>query len=311
MSERSHPTVTLSDPSTGMQASFVPDAGMLCRSLRHRDQELLAQNAGVQAYAEHGKTMGIPLLYPWANRLAGFDYEAAGRSVALPHDRSLIQLDPAGLPIHGVIPGALRWNAQPPEGADEPQTLRARLDWSEQLGEAFAAYPFHHRLLYEATLADGELRIAVTVHAHGADTVPLTFGFHPYLCPGEEPREQWLIELPAMRKLALDQRQIPTGPDRKWDQRSFELAEREFDDGFDSLAPHARFSVSTGTGVLQLEFLEGYPCAQVYAPLATQFICFEPMSAPTNALRSGEGLRLLSPGERHRASFVIRMLVLD
>ena len=29
------------------------------------------------------------------------------------------------------------------------------------------------------------------------------------------------------------------------------------------------------------------------------------MSAPANALRSGEGLRLLAPGERHRASFSV------
>jgi len=28
----------------------------------------------VSAYAQYGKTMGIPLLYPWANRLAAFDY---------------------------------------------------------------------------------------------------------------------------------------------------------------------------------------------------------------------------------------------
>ena len=54
---------------------------MVCSSLRHRGEELLAQNTGVSAYAEHGKTMGIPLLYPWANRLAGFDYSVAGRTV--------------------------------------------------------------------------------------------------------------------------------------------------------------------------------------------------------------------------------------
>ena len=49
-----------------------PAPGCSARSLRHRGDELLAQNAGVDAYAERGKTMGIPLLYPWANRLAGF-----------------------------------------------------------------------------------------------------------------------------------------------------------------------------------------------------------------------------------------------
>jgi len=67
----------LVDQEHGLEATFVPAAGMLCSSLRHRGQELLAQNAGVSAYAERGKTMGIPLLYPWANRLADFGYEVA------------------------------------------------------------------------------------------------------------------------------------------------------------------------------------------------------------------------------------------
>ena len=93
----------------GFEAGFVPGAGMLCCSLRHRGEELLAQNAGVAAYAERGKTMGIPLLYPWANRLAGFEYSAAGRTVQVPHDPNRVALDGNGLPIHGVIGGRMRW----------------------------------------------------------------------------------------------------------------------------------------------------------------------------------------------------------
>jgi aldose 1-epimerase len=48
--------------------------------------------------------MGIPLLHPWANRLAGFDYEAAGKHVSLPRGTGVIPTDEAGLPIHGVLP---------------------------------------------------------------------------------------------------------------------------------------------------------------------------------------------------------------
>ncbi len=62
--------VTLRDERACLEATFLPGAGMLCSSLRHRGEELLAQNRGVEAYVERGKTMGIPLLYPWANRLA-------------------------------------------------------------------------------------------------------------------------------------------------------------------------------------------------------------------------------------------------
>ena len=49
-------TVRLSDDEAQLEATFVPGAGMICCSLRHRGQELLAQNAGLDAYAQHGKT---------------------------------------------------------------------------------------------------------------------------------------------------------------------------------------------------------------------------------------------------------------
>ncbi len=51
---------------------------MICCSLRHRGEELLAQVGGLAEYEHDGHTMGIPLLYPWANRLAAFDYGPAG-----------------------------------------------------------------------------------------------------------------------------------------------------------------------------------------------------------------------------------------
>ncbi|MGP8241569.1 MAG: aldose 1-epimerase, partial [Solirubrobacteraceae bacterium] len=84
MADQALDTVQLRDAQSQLDATFVPGAGMVCCSLRHRGEELLAQNAGVDAYAKRGKTMGIPLLYPWANRLAGFDYTAAGRTVTVP-----------------------------------------------------------------------------------------------------------------------------------------------------------------------------------------------------------------------------------
>ncbi|MGO9320776.1 MAG: aldose 1-epimerase [Solirubrobacteraceae bacterium] len=297
-------TVHLHDEAAELEAAFVPRAGMLCCSLRHRGEELLAQNAGVAAYARHGKTMGIPLLYPWANRLAGFDYSVAGRSVRVPHDPSRVHLDANGLPIHGVIGGWVVWElARAPD--PDARSLTASLSWSDSRPELFELFPFRHELSYGARLRDGRLEIELTVHACGADAVPLSFGFHPYLSPPGASRERWLIELPAMRALALDSKQIPTGPARELEAQRFELDAREFDDGFDTVIEPARFSVAGAGRQIELTFLDGYPCAQVFAPGSGQFICFEPMTAPANALRSGDGLRVLAPGERFVAGFSV------
>ncbi len=94
-------------------------------------------------------------------------------------------------------------------------------------------------------------------------------------------------------------------PEQTLPAQTFELAQRGFDDGYDSLAQPARFALTAGSRRLELEFLEGYPCAQVYAPPARQLLCFEPMTAPANALRSGAGLRVLEPGESYRATFAV------
>jgi aldose 1-epimerase len=297
-------TVRLCEEGGSLEATFVPGAGMICCSLRHRGEELLAQNTGLAAYAESGKTMGIPLLYPWANRLAGFEYSVAGRTVGVPHDPDRIALDDNGLPIHGVIGGRLAWELTRSPDPDA-QSLAARLSWSESQPELFEVFPFHHDLRYEARLGNGRLQVEIIVHASGADPVPLAFGFHPYVSLPGVPRERWLIELPAMRRLALDSNQIPVGPEEALSARRFELAGHEFDDGFDRVVEPSRFSVAAAGRRIELEFLQGYPCAQVFAPRAGQFICFEPMTAPANALRSGSGLGLLDPGDRYRACFSV------
>jgi aldose 1-epimerase len=294
--------VTLRDERAQLEATFLPGAGMLCSALRHRGEELLAQNRGVEAYVERGKTMGIPLLYPWANRLAGFDYAVAGREVAVPHDPARVALDDNSLPIHGVIGGRMGWEVIDATDAG----VAARLSWEESRTGLFEVFPFRHDLRYEARLRDGGLEIEVAVHACGEDPVPVAFGFHPYLAPPGPPRERWLVQLPPMRGLRLDGHQIPAGAGEQLPAQDFELGERQFDDGFEEVGERARFSVHAGERRLALEFVEGYRYAQVYSPRDSRFICFEPMTAPANALRSGHGLRVLAPGERCRAAFAVR-----
>jgi aldose 1-epimerase len=52
-------------------------------------------------------------------------------------------------------------------------------------------------------------------------------------------------------------------------------------------------------------FEQGYDVAQLFAPPRDELICFEPMTAPANALADGRGLRILGPGESHTGVFSI------
>src|SRR5690349_24361738 len=72
-------TVTLHDGS--VQAKFIPSAGMIGVSLSDNGVELLGQRRGLDAYISAGKTMGLPVLYPWANRLSTNTFDADGTPV--------------------------------------------------------------------------------------------------------------------------------------------------------------------------------------------------------------------------------------
>jgi aldose 1-epimerase len=296
-------TVQVVSADRRLVAEFVPSAGMVCGSLTRDGEQLLDAGKGLVAYATEGHTMGIPLLYPWANRIDGHELDAAGVHVMLPEDRSWIPHDPGGLPIHGLIPSRMPWDAQ---RGESQVAVTARLEWSSpQLLELF---PYAHEAVMHAVADDHGLTISTNVRATGSDRVPISFGFHPYLrLPGSS-RESWHVELPPMDRLALNERMIPTGERTELgpEERSFVLGQMSFDDGFAGLEQPARFSVTAGgtpARTIAVELLEGYPYAQIYAPPDHDFICFEPMTAPTNALRTGEGLTVIEPGDEYRAVF--------
>jgi aldose 1-epimerase len=310
--------------SSQLTAKFVPGAAMLCSSLRHEGVELLAQRGGLRAYAEHGSTMGIPLLYPWANRLAGDSYPARDGEVELPRSTPPLKFDANGLPIHGALPSCLDWElleggggGTGDEGDSTGGRLRARLRW--EAPELLTIFPFEHTLELYARVAGAELVIETAVHADSGVAVPVAFGFHPYLTiPGSE-RVAWEVELPVSERLLLDERMIPTGEREPFDRRRLALGDSDWDDAFSGLIEPSIFSV-TGAGRrielpvfsvvgdgrrIELELLDGYSHAQVYSPAGESFICFEPMTSPTNALRSGDGLRMVEPGGTFTAAFRI------
>ena len=90
----------------GIEASFVPEAGMVGCSLRHRGEELLGQRGGLGTYVAERGTMGIPVLHPWANRVGSERFPVAGREVVLDAPSTPISRDPNGLPIHGLLAAA-------------------------------------------------------------------------------------------------------------------------------------------------------------------------------------------------------------
>jgi galactose mutarotase-like enzyme len=297
--------VTLRDPESSVTAQFVPEAGMIGASLRDAGVELLGQRRGLDAYITDGKTMGIPILYPWANRLGENAYAAQGVTVTLTPGENGVRADPNGLPLHGVLAAYPGWRVTD-ETANE---LTARVDFGAD-PRLLASFPYPHVLTVAVRLADRTLTVRTTVDATAAPAVPLCFGFHPYLQLPGVPRREWVIETPALRHLGLDDKGLPTGESTPQPERRETLCDKTFDDAYDQVNDGAVFAVSGGGRRLEVHFERGYPAAQIFAPAAEDpdkaIVCFEPMTAPTDALRRG-GYRCARPGEPAVTQFSIRV----
>jgi galactose mutarotase-like enzyme len=253
---------------------------MFCRSLRHAGEELLG---GVVGYPDFPWTSGIAFLHPWANRLGEFRY---GDVTLDPDSPELYVLD--GLPLHGLRSAVTGWAVS--ERTDTRLVAGRDLDLLE--------FPFPHRVEIAAELSEHALTLTTTITAH-EKPVPIAFGFHPYF----KLEREWEIALPVADRIGVDDRQIPTGERTPAGDLDGPLGTRTFDDGY-TLAPDAGPFVLAGGGRrLEVAFERGYRYAQIFAPSISDVICFEPMTAPTDALRHSPGT--VAPGESYSACFSV------
>ena len=221
------------------------DAGCVATSWQVRGQEMLTLPVALADFVKSQKTGGIPLLYPYANRLRMDHFTAAGKAVDLSRDAQL-KRDANGFPMHGLL---IRWPdwvmSQP-----APEELEASIVWGDH-AELFAAYPFAHTLRVRWKLGQGKnenanqiagqiagqgvnqiadqskhpqtnpsadqsalastLTVTTIIEADKGQDVPVSFGWHPYLVLNDRANAQ--LQLPARRAVALAQNGLPISTD--------------------------------------------------------------------------------------------------
>ncbi|HEY4583921.1 MAG TPA: aldose 1-epimerase, partial [Lysobacter sp.] len=247
-----------------------------------------------------GMSIGIPLNYPYANRLRGHGYAFDGRTVQLDPSSPWLMKDWNDVIIHGVPWPRLEWRVE--EATD--RRLRSRLAWNRP--ELLAVFPFEHEVEMTATLDGLGLTIETAVLASAGARVPVSFGFHPYIgIPGLR-RAQWQLTLPAMQGIVLDERLLPVGERTDLPPYDDRLADLDFDHGF-AIEPGASMSIAGNGRRVSVDFLDGFRFAQIYAPPAHDYISLEPMTAPADALTSHEDLPVVEPGGRFAATFRLRV----
>lgn len=271
-----------------LAATWLPEHGMVGASFTHEGGELLGQRGGLDAYLAKGSAFGIPLLAPWANRLDGLRY---GDVVIDPAD---VKLDGHGLPKDGALAGR-RWTV-----VDEDETRVEAV--FEADGPVLAVFPFPHAWRVLVTLEPEAMTVTTTLTATGDVPVPVVFGWHPLFTLPGVPREALQLTLPVRRESVLDDRGIPTGEERPAEALDGALPPATLDAEYP--AWDGDVVLRGGGRELRVQFGgDDYPVGHAWAPAGESFVAWEPMTAPTNALVSGSGLRHLAPGHTFTANF--------
>jgi len=272
--------------------------GNNARSLTFRGAEFLWTPADWKAPA----LAGIPLLAPWANRIDSESYLANGRRYLLNPALGNLRYDANHLPIHGLVAFTDRWTVMGQDAA----SVTSRLEFW-RVPEWMAQFPFAHAIEVTHRLREGSLQIETSIENLSAEAMPLCVGYHPYFqLPGSK-RDDWRVHVAACEQVTLSDLLMPTGerqpstlPDR------VPLAGQALDAVFTALSGDD-FVLEDGARQLAVKYGAKYTVAIVYAPAGREFVCFEPMTALTNAFnRENSGLQHVAPGETWSESFWIR-----
>jgi aldose 1-epimerase len=181
--------------------------------------------------------------------------------------------------------------------------------------ELMAQFPFAHSIEMTYILRADTLEVRTTIENLSADPMPVGIGYHPYFQLHDAPRDQWKVHLAARDHLTLSKMLIPTGERKPLEFPSlFPLAGVALDDVFGGLVRDgsgmATFWVEGAREKIAVTYGPKYTVAVVFAPPGRQFICFEPMSAITDAFNLAHAgvygeLQSIPPGGRWRESFWI------
>ncbi len=251
----------------------------------------------------------------WANRLDQDAFYANGKQYRLNPGSANFRRDANQKPIHGLLGFSALWQVKEVRSDDRSAWVTSRLEFWKY-PDLMAQFPFAHTIEMTYRLSDGVLEVETTLENRAVESMPVGIGFHPYFQVHDAPRDEWRVHVAARDKFTLSPQLIPTGEQTPmpYSDPGLKLKGVQLDDVFGGLMRDsdgkARFSVTGKRETVTVTYGEKYTVAVVYAPPGKNFICFEPMSAVTNAFnlaQTGEykELQSIPAGGTWRESFWI------
>ena len=246
------------------------------------------------------------ILMPWPGRVGDGRYRWGESDHQLPLDEPGL-----GNAIHGLV----RWvNWVSEAHSDGRLVMRHRL-------HARDGYPFCLDLVVTFGLEETGLEATFQATNVGDGPAPFGAGAHPYLTVGAGAVDGWMLRLPAETALSTDRRMLPgERAPVQGTELDFRVArpigQTRLDTAFTDLVRDP-----DGCVRVTLEFPEGrrlvlwadrgFPWLLLFSADALaagerrRGLAVEPMTCPPDALRSGEDVISLQPGETTTASWGI------
>lgn len=306
---------TLDDTRHGIQVRIAPSIGNMAYQIDVRGRNILwFPYSSPAELREKPVLCGVPFLAPWANRIDGDAYWAGGKRYTLNPELANLRRDANGKPIHGLLNFSPLWTVTTLEADADSAHLASQLEFWKYPA-LMAQFPFAHTIRMTYRLSAGSVEVETTIENHAVEAMPVAIGFHPYFRLRDAARDQWRVHLAARERMLLDATLIPTGRSEVnpfVDPQS--LADTQLDDVFGDLVRDpdgiARFWFEGVRERVTVAYGPRYTTAVAFSPKGRDFLCFEPMSAITNAFNlahSGifQGLQTIPPSGEWRESFHI------
>jgi len=308
--------VRLTDRAHQTEVSIVPSIGNIAFELKVKGKNLFwFPFSRLSEFKAKPVQCGNPFLAPWANRLDQDAFYANGKKYLLNPELGNWRRDANQKPIHGLLVYWPGWEVVSLKSDKKLAETTSRLEFWKY-PDLIAQFPFAHTIEMTHRLQDGVLEVETLLKNHSTEPMPVSISYHAYYQLYDAPRDQWKVHLAARDHLVLSNLLIPTG-ERK--PQSFAdplpLEGTQLDDVFSNLvrdaSGRAEFFVQGGNEKISVLYGPKYTVAVVYAPQGRNFICFEPMSAVTNAFNLAhqgiyKELQSVPPGGAWRESFWIR-----
>jgi aldose 1-epimerase len=307
------PTIYVLEDGAGGLVEVWPAIGFNCirwRAVRDSETlELVHSDADLFCGGKPTRS-GIPVLFPFPNRIREGRYSFEGKTYQLPLNDSTQKNA-----IHGFacrVPWRVLDHGADTEGAWVTAEFRCSLDAPASL----AYWPVDQQMRLTIRLGRNSLKLDAVIHNPETKPMPWGLGYHPYIrLPFSRSSEMsaaaCTIEVPAREYWELKEN-LPTGERRAVDDKRDLNTPRKFPDlnlddvltslpsrapRMDGLIERSRIHGAAGSP-LRLFCSEAFRHMVVFTPAHRQAFCVEPYTCTTDAANRNDGdWAVLPPGE--------------